>query len=165
MNIEILLIIVCSSLIFAITKNCLDTDTKYMNSNNFVIHESPSYVGLLFAFSGIILGVSIISYYYIREDKYIFLLMSGILLVLTLIMAFVLSYNKVIVDNNVIIVRKLFSYKEYDIKNITRARIKFKKNDKTVSLYVKKKKIFSFSESQPGYEYMCNKLNLQGYMD
>ena len=165
MNIEIILIIVCSSLIFAITKKCLDTDTKYMNSNNFVIHESSSYVGLLFAFSGIILGVSIISYYYIREDKYIFLLMSGILLVLTLIMAFVLSYNKVIVDNNVIIVRKLFSYKEYDIKNITRARIKFKKNDKTVTLYVKKKKIFSFSESQPGYEYMCNKLNLQGYMD
>ena len=80
-------------------------------------------------------------------------------------MAFVLSYNNVIVDNNVIVVRKLFSYKEYDIKNITRARIKFKKNDKTVSLYVKKKKIFSFSESQPGYEYMCNKLNLQGYMD
>ena len=165
MNIEIILIIVCSSLIFAITNNCLESDTKYMTSNNFVIHESASYVGLLFAFSGTILGVSIICYYYIREDKYIFLLISGILLVLTLVMAFVLSYNKVIVDNNVIIVRKLFSYKEYNIKDITRARIKFKKNEKIVSLYVKKKKIFSFSESQPGYVYMCDRLNLQKYMD
>ena len=36
-------------------------------------------------------------------------------MVLILIMGFVLSYNKVIVDNNVIIVRKLFFYKEYDI--------------------------------------------------
>lgn len=165
MNIEIILIIVCSSLIFAITKSCLDNDTRHMNSNNFVIHESSSYVGLLFSLSSIIFGVSIISYYYIREDKYMFLMVLGILMVLILIMGFVLSYNKVIVDNNVIIVRKLFFYKEYDIKDITRARIKFKKKDKIISLYVKRKKIFSFSESQPGYEFMCDRLNLQKHMD
>ena len=165
MNIEIILIVVCSSLIFAITKKCLDSDTKYMSVNNFVIHESSSYVGLLFAFSGIILGVSILSYYYIREDKYIFLLLSGILLVLTLMMAFVHSYNKVIVDYNVIIVRKLFYYKEYNIKDITRARIKFKRNDKIISLYVKNKKIFSFCESQPGYNFMCEKLDLRKYLN
>ena len=86
MNIEILLIIICSSLIFAITKNCLDSDTKYMNYNNFVIHESSSYVGLLFSLSSIIFGVSIISYYYIREDKYIFLMVLGILMVLILML-------------------------------------------------------------------------------
>ncbi len=160
MNIEILLIIICSSLIFAITKNCLDSDTKYMNYNNFVIHESSSYVGLLFALSGIILGVSIISYYYIREDKYIFLIISSILMVIVLIMGLILSYNKVIVDNNVIIIRKLFCYKEYNIKDITRARIIYKKNDKTIYLYVKKKMIFSFRESMPGYKLMCYRLNI-----
>lgn len=165
MNIEIILIVVCSSLIFAIVKNCLDTDTKYMTSNNFVIHESSSYVGLLFALIGIILGVGIIGYYYIREDKYIFLMVLGIMVIFLLIMALILSYNKVIVDYNVIIVRKPFYYKEYDIKDITRARIKFKRSDKIISVYVKKKKIFSFSESQPGYKYMCNKLDLQRYLN
>ena len=112
MNIEIILIIVCSSLIFAIAKRCLDNDTRYMNSNNFVIHESSSYIGLLFSLSSVIFGVSIINYFYIREDKFIFLMILGILMVLVLILGLVLSYNKVIVDNNVIIVRKVFCYKE-----------------------------------------------------
>ena len=165
MNIEIILIIVCSSLIFAITKSCLDNDTRHMNSNNFVIHESSSYVGLLFSLSSIIFGVSIISYYYIREDKFIILIALSVLMILVLVMALIYSYNKVIIDNNVIIVRKLFFYKEYDFKDITRARIKFKKKDKIISLYVKRKKIFSFSESQPGYEFMCDRLNLQKHMD
>ena len=165
MNIEIFLIIICSSLIFAITKNCLDNDTKYMNCNNFVIHESSSYVGLLFSLSSIIFGVGIISYYYIREDKFIILIALSVLMILVLVMALIYSYNKVIIDNNVIIVRKLFFYKEYDFKDITRARIKFKKKDKIISLYVKRKKIFSFSESQPGYEFMCDRLNLQKHMD
>ena len=165
MNIEIFLIIICSSLIFAITKNCLDNDTKYMNCNNFVIHESSSYVGLLFSLSSIIFGVGIISYYYIREDKFIILIALSVLMILVLVMALIYSYNKVIIDNNVIIVRKLFFYKEYNIKDISRARIKFKKNEKIISLYVKKKKIFSFSESQPGYEFMCDRLNLQRYLD
>ena len=160
MNMEIILIIVCSSLIFAITKRCLDNDTRYMNSNNFVIHESSSYVGLLFSLSSVILGVSIINYFYIREDKFIFLIFLGTLMVLVLIMGLVLSYNKVIVDNNVIIVRKVFCYKEYDIKDITKARIKYKKNDKIIGIYIGKKRIFSFRESMTGYKYMCYRLNI-----
>ena len=75
-------------------------------------------------------------------------------------MGLILSYNKVIVDNNVIIIRKLFCYKEYNIKDITRARIIYKKNDKTIYLYVKKKMIFSFRESMPGYKLMCYRLNI-----
>ena len=144
MNIEIILIIVCSSLIFAITKRCLDNDTRYMNSNNFVIHESSSYIGLLFSLSSVIFGVSIINYFYIREDKFIFLMILGTLMVLVLIMGLVLSYNKVIVDNNVIIVRKVFCYKEYDIKDITRARIKYKKNDKIIGIYIGKREYLVF---------------------
>lgn len=160
MNIEIFLIIVCSSLIFSITKCCLKCDTKYMNYNNFVIHESPSYVGLLFALLGIIFGVSIISFNYIREDKYIFLLFLGVLMIIILIMGLILSYNKIIVDNNVIIVRKLFSYNEYNIRAITRAKIKIGKSDKVIDVYIGKKKIFSFSESKTGYKYMCERLNI-----
>ncbi len=160
MNIEIILIIVCSSLIFAITKRCLDNDTRYMNSNNFVIHESSSYIGLLFALIGIIFGVSVIGFYYIREDKYLFLIVLGILMILILIIALILSYNKVIVDCNVIIVRKPFYYKEYNLNDITRARIKLKKSDKIVDVYIRKKKIFSFSESKTGFKFMCERLNI-----
>ena len=164
MNIEIILIIICSSLIFSITKNCLDNDTKYMNCNNFVIHESSSYVGLLFAFLGIVLGISIISYYYIREDKYLFLMILGVIMVLVLIMGLILSYNKVIVDNNVIIIRKLFSYEKYNIKNKNRNRVKMRKNFTVIDIYVGKKKIFRFDKSQKGYKYMCERLNLTSHI-
>ena len=157
---EIILIIVCSALIFASVKSLFDRENSNMTIDNFYVRDDSSFVGLLFSLLGIMLGVSIISYFYISEDREVFLIFMSILMLVTSIIAFINGYNKIIVVDNKIVIHKVFNHKVYDIRDVTRTKTKLGKKDNIISVYVGKKKLFSFRESMIGYKYMCEKLNI-----
>ena len=157
---EIILIIVCSALIFASVKSLFDRENSNMTIDNFYVRDDSSFVGLLFSLLGIMLGVSIISYFYISENKEVFLIFMSVLMLVTSIIAFINGYNKIIVVDNKIVIHKIFNHKVYDIRDVTRTKTKLGKKDNIISVYVGKKKLFSFRESMIGYKYMCEKLNI-----
>ena len=157
---EIILIIVCSALIFASVKSLFDRENSNMTIDNFYVRDDSSYIGLLFSLVGIMLGVSIISYFYISEKKEVFLIFMSTLMLITSIIAFIIGYNKIIVVDNKIAIHKIFNHKVYDIRDVTRTKTKLGKKDNIISVYVGKKKLFSFRESMIGYKYMCEKLNI-----
>ena len=157
---EIILIVVCSALIFASVKSLFDRENSNMTIDNFYVRDDSSFIGLLFSLVGIMLGVSIISYFYISEKKEVFLIFMSILMLVTSIIAFINGYNKIIVVDNKIVIHKIFNHKVYDIRDVTRTKTKLGKKDNIISVYVGKKKLFSFSKSMIGYKYMCEKLNI-----
>ena len=157
---EIILIIVCSALIFASVKSLFDRENSNMTIDNFYVRDDSSFIGLLFSLLGIMLGVSIISYFYISEDREVFLIFMSILMLVTSIIAFINGYNKIIVVDNKIVIHKVFNHKVYDIRDVTKTKTKLGKKDNIISVYVGKKKLFSFRESMIGYKYMCEKLNI-----
>ncbi len=157
---EIILIIVCSALIFASVKSLFDRENSNMTIDNFYVRDDSSFIGLLFSLVGIMLGVSIISYFYISEKKEVFLIFMSTLMLITSIIAFIIGYNKIIVVDNKIVIHKIFNHKVYDIRDVTRTKTKLGKKDNIISVYVGKKKLFSFRESMIGYKYMCEKLNI-----
>ena len=157
---EIILIVVCSALIFASVKSLFDRENSNMTIDNFYVRDDSSFIGLLFSLVGIMLGVSIISYFYISEDREVFLIFMSVLMLVTSIIAFINGYNKIIVVDNKIVIHKVFNHKVYDIRDVTRTKTKLGKKDNIISVYVGKKKLFSFRESMIGYKYMCEKLNI-----
>ncbi len=157
---EIILIVVCSALIFASVKSLFDRENSNMTIDNFYVRDDSSFVGLLFSLLGIMLGVSIISYFYISENKEVFLIFMSVLMLVTSIIAFINGYNKIIVVDNKIVIHKVFNHKVYDIRDVTKTKTKLGKKDNVISVYVGKKKVFSFSESKTGYKFMCEKLNI-----
>ena len=157
---EIILIVVCSALIFASIKSLFDRENSNMTIDNFYVRDDSSFVGLLFSLVGIMLGVSIISYFYISENKELFLIFMSILMLITCVIGFINGYNKIIVVDNKIVIHKIFNHKVYDIRDVTKTKVKLGKRDNVVDVYVGKKKVFSFSESKTGYKFMCEKLNI-----
>lgn len=157
---EIILIVVCSALIFSSIKSLFDRENSNMTIDNFYIRDDSSFIGLLFSLIGIMLGVSIISYFYINEDKALFLIFMGILMLITCLLAFINGYNKIIVVDNKIVIHKIFRHKVYDIRDVTKTNTKLGIKNNVISVYVGNKKLFSFSKSMTGYKFMCEKLNI-----
>ena len=108
---EIILIVICSALIFASVKSLFDRENRNMTIDNFYVRDDSSFVGLLFSLLGIMLGVSIISYFYISENKEVFLIFMSVLMLVTSIIAFINGYNKIIVVDNKIVIHKVFNHK------------------------------------------------------
>lgn len=133
---EIILIVICSALIFASVKSLFDRENSNMTIDNFYVRDDSSFVGLLFSLLGIMLGVSIISYFYISENKEVFLIFMSVLMLVTSIIAFINGYNKIIVVDNKIVIHKVFNHKVYDIRDVTKTKTKLGKKDNVISVYV-----------------------------
>ena len=103
---EIILIVVCSALIFASVKSLFDRENSNMTIDNFYVRDDSSFVGLLFSLLGIMLGVSIISYFYVSENKEVFLIFMSALMLITSTIAFINGYNKIIVVDNKIVIKR-----------------------------------------------------------